>query len=296
MEMKDLVLGPPGYTKIALLGTAAASMELAPFKDQSWAIWACSPGTYSICAKNRSDVFFETHRWMPTPAGQFGAPGTKPWFSPEFHKFLGEHKGPVFMSAADPSIPTSVRIPFEDLIQKHGPYFWTSSIAYMLAMAIEVLAPRAQAGEEVAIGLWGIDMAATEEWAYQRPGCQHFLGLAASLGIRLVVPIESDLMRPPTMYGIGELNPRHIRLSARLAECNAQRANLVAQQQQIVQRVNFIDGQVAELNYMLGAWTDDIQEDLGKAVSFSGQYGRKDAVLAPESSGAEVVALEVKAS
>ena len=33
------------------------------------------------------------------------------------------------------------------------------------------------------IGLWGIDMAATEEYAYQRPGCQHFLGLVKRAGI-----------------------------------------------------------------------------------------------------------------
>ena len=188
--MSELRLGPDGYTGIALLGTAGSSMELAPFKDPRWAIWACSPGAYSVCAKNRSDVWFEPHRWMPTPPGQFGAPGTKPWFRPEFHTFLKEHKGPVFMSQAEPTIPNSVRIPFEELRVKYGPYFWTSTLSYMLALAIEALEPRARAGEKVFIGLWGVDMAASEEWAYQRPGCQHFIGLAMSLGIEIVLPLE----------------------------------------------------------------------------------------------------------
>lgn len=288
--MKRLKLGPDGFNKIALLGTAASSMELAPFKDPSWAIWACSPGTYPVCAKNRSDVFFETHRWLPTAPGQLGAPGTKPWFSPEFHKFLSEHNGPVFMSKVDPTIPTSVRLPFESLRDKYGPYFFTSSIAYMLAMAIEELAPRAAAGEKVAIGLWGIDMAATEEYAYQRPGCQHFLGLAIAMGISVVLPEESDLMRPTTMYGIGELNPRHIRLAARLAECTANRNALAGQMAQITQHINKLDGQISELNYLLTVWADDVDTDLRNAVSFSGQFPRQDGgkLASVDSTGAEV--------
>lgn len=269
-----LKFGPDGYNKIALLGTAPSSMALAPFKDPSWAIWACSPGAYSICAQNRSDVWFEPHRWLPTPPGQFGSPGTKPWFSPEFHTFLSQHKGPVFMSEVQASIPSSVRIPFEQLIEKYGPYFWTSTIAYMIAMAIDVLAHRAAAGEKVAIGLWGIDMAATEEWSYQRPGCQHFIGLAKSLGIEIVLPAETDLMRPPTMYGIGELNPRHIRLASRKVDVEAQLAQLQAQHDEIIKRSMLLKGALGELDYMLGAWSDDIIPNINRAVSFSQEFAR----------------------
>ena len=292
-----LKLGPDGYNKIALLGTAPSSMALAPFKDPSWAIWACSPGAYSICAQNRSDVWFEPHRWLPTPPGQFGAPGTKPWFSPEFHTFLAAHKGPVFMSLPQASIPTSVRIPFEQLIEKYGPYFWTSTIAYMIAMAIDVLAPRAAAGEKVAIGLWGIDMAATEEWSYQRPGCQHFIGLAQSLGIEIVLPAESDLMRPPTMYGVGELNPRHVRLASRKAEVEAQIAQLTAQHDEIIKRTMLLKGALGEIDYVLGAWSDDIRPDLKQSVSFAQEFARPIGALtqdiskateAEDSTGADV--------
>lgn len=293
--------GPEGFNKIAILGTAASSMALAPFKDPSWAIWACSPGAYPICAQNRSDVYFEVHRWQPTPPGQFGAPGTKPWFSPEFDAFLREHKGPVFMSQVVPSIPSSVRIPFEHLIKKYGRYFWQSSMSYMLAMAIEVLAPRVQAGEKVAIGLWGVDMSASEEYAYQRPACQHFIGLAMALGISIVLPEESDLMRPPTMYGIGELNPRHIKLQARLAEVSAQKAQLSAQNEQNVRRVLQLDGMMAELNYQLATWTDDLTPDPKEAVSFvqyfeAGQLEQAPVVepAKPESTGAAVVPLDAK--
>ncbi len=291
MISKDLKLGPDGYKNIAILGTAGSSMGLAPFGDSSWAIWACSPGTYPICAKNRSDVFFEAHRWMPTPPGKFGAPGTKPWFSPEFHTFLQEHKGPVFMSKVEPLIPHSVRIPFEALIEKHGPYVWTSSVAYMLALAIEVLAPRAANGEQVSLGLFGIDMSASEEYAYQRPACQHFVGMAMALGINVALPPESDLMRPTTMYGIGELNPRHIRMAARLAEVEAAIAQHSQTRDQATQHILSLAGAKAEINYWMQTWSDDIQPDPKQAVLLSGAYLKPKGSLLPDSTGAEVVDL-----
>lgn len=275
----DPKLGPDGYSRIAILGTSGTSMALAPFKDPKWSIWACSPGAYPICAQNRSDVWFEPHRWQPTPPGLFGAPGTKPWFSPEFHTFLQQHKGPVFMSQVEKSIPTSIRIPYEQLDAKYGPYHWTSTISYMVAMAIEQLAARAGAGEEVAIGLYGVDMAATEEWAYQRPALQHFLGLALSIGIHVVLPPESDLMRPPTRYGIGEHSPRHIRMLARLKEAEA---NVNAAKQQMAQaQINIAtwQGVIQEQNYILGAWTDDVATDLRHAVSFSGEFTKPSGAL-----------------
>ena len=275
-QIDGLQLGPEGADKIAILGTAPSSMELAPFKDMSWSIWACSPGAYSVCAKNRSDVWFEPHRWQPTPPGQFGAPGTKPWFSPEFHTFLSQHKGPVFMSRKEPTIPTSVAIPYEALIAKYGHYFWTSTIAYMLAMAIDQ--------KPKAIGLWGIDMAATEEYAYQRPACQHFLGLAMAMGIDIVLPPESDLMRPPTMYGIGEHNPRHVKLNARLAEIRANKQQAMVALEQAKQTINQLNGAEGEVLYQMGTWSDDIHPDLRNAFSCASEYNRK-------STGAEVVPL-----
>lgn len=290
--MSKLVLGPEGFSKICVLGTASSSMGLAPFGDKSWAIWACSPGAYPICAQNRSDAWFEPHRWMPTAPGKMGAPGTKPWFSPEFDMFLKSHKGPVFMSQVQPSIPTSVRIPFEMLREKYGPYFWTSTLSYMIAMAIEELAPRAMAGEDVTIGLFGVDMAATEEYAYQRPGCQHFVGLAQSIGINVVLPPESDLMRPMTMYGIGEHNPRHIRLLARKVDLEANKATLTQQHAMIQQQLIAVNAGIEQLDYVLGSWSDDIVPDLRQAVSFSGEYVKpvgalKD--LPADSTGADVV-------
>ena len=45
----------------------------------------------------------------------------------------------------------------------------------MLAMAIEQ--------KPEAIGIWGVDMSADEEYSHQRPGCHYFIQRAQELGI-----------------------------------------------------------------------------------------------------------------
>src|SRR6476661_1662542 len=50
---------PQGPLKVALIGTAPSSRDLAPFNDLSWKIWGCSPGNMNSCP--RVDLWFELH-------------------------------------------------------------------------------------------------------------------------------------------------------------------------------------------------------------------------------------------
>lgn len=265
-EAKQVKLGPDGFDKIAIIGSAPSSTLLAPFNDPNWAIWCTSPSTWAQLAGRRADVWFELHRYLPYPPAQSQAPGTRPWFSPEFHAFLRDFKGKVYMTEGHPEIPNCERFPYKLLLDKHGPYHFCSSVAWMLAWAIEQR-PRA-------IGVFGIDMAAGSEWAYQRPSCQHFLGLAKASGIDVVLPPESDLMRHTTLYGIGEHNPRHIRIAERIKELEAQKMQLQGQMQECNNRLNQVMGALESYNYMLDAWTDDLDGDLVHAMSFSGVFSK----------------------
>lgn len=256
---KQLVFGPPGFDKIALIGSAPSSVHLAPYKDMSWAVWAVSPACYPVVP--RSEVWFETHRFAPAPPGpDRNAPGTKPWFSPEFTAFLAAHPL-VFMNEKHPSIPNSERLIFEELVAKYGPYHFTSTVAWMLAMAIE-LKPKT-------IGLWGIDMSAHEEHAYQRPGCQHFLGLAMQLGINVVLPPESDLMQPGPSYGLCELSPLHIKLTARIAEFETRLTAATNTQAQAAGEMMFLRGAIDDAKYMLATWAGDVQYNPMHAASMA---------------------------
>lgn len=260
-------LGPDGFENIAVLGSAPSSTLLAPFADPSWSIWCTSPGAFAQVADKRTDVWFELHRWLPSSPGKSGAPGTRPWFSPEFHQFLAQYKGTVFMSEKQDSIQNCEVFPYKELLDKHGPYFFTSSIAWMLAYAIEQ--------KPKSIGLFGIDMAANSEYAYQRPACQHFIGLACQLGIKVILPPESDLMRPTTMYGIGEHTQRHVKLSSRLEEFEAQKAQCHNAIQANTQHFKYLEGAVETLKYIMDVWCDDVSASPEQAMAFSGSYLKK---------------------
>ena len=216
---------------------------------------------YSQCP--RVNAWFELHRWEPGVIGV--AASQKQWFSPEYVAWMGirgSQGAAVWMYEAVPEIPGSRRLPVEDLQEKYGTFFFTSSIAWMIACAIEdVLEERATrldpAAEPDQIGLYGIDMAATEEYGYQRAGCQHFLLLAADLGIKVVVPPESDLLRPMPLYGICESSHYWIKMTERKREIQARINAAQANIQAITGELHFCRGVMEDIDYQMQTWGED---------------------------------------
>lgn len=169
--------------KIALLG-ASQSLSLAPFNDPSWEIWACSDGTVGV---PRCDLRFELH--------DLGFLASEPRYQngrlEQYLDFLRHSR--VYLQRARPDFPYSMTYPKKEMVEKYGPFFFTSSIAWMMALAIE-RAPEA-------IGLWGVDMATDEEYGHQRPGCHHFVEMAKRAGIQIIVPDGCKLLDPPPWEG-----------------------------------------------------------------------------------------------
>lgn len=253
--------------KIGLLGSAPSSVRLAPYGDASWQLWGCSPGVYAVAP--RVDAWFELHRWEP---GQIGKPDTqKPWLSPEYVAWMSRQRL-VWMANQVPEIPGSRAIPIDYLSDRYGTYFWTSSVAYMLAMAIDMILEARkrrtaadQPDEDDQIGLWGVDMAATEEYGFQRAGCQHFICMANQLGIGVIVPPESDLLRPSPMYGLCESEHWHIKLLERRRELQG-RLNMHRQHAADHTRmVAFIEGALDDMHYHMETWSESRD---GKAPAF----------------------------
>jgi len=247
--------------RIALIGSAPSSIKLAPYGDPVWKIWGCSPAVYPQIP--RAEAWFELHRWEPPVIGK--AEQQVAWFSPEYCLWMARHPL-VWMAEPVPEIPNSRRLPAEELVRKYGPYFFTSSLAWMFAMAIEAIlderagiTPADPTGPD-SIGLWGVDMAATEEYGYQRAGCQFFAQIAQQLDIQVIVPPESDLLMPAPLYGIAESDPMMIKLTSRKAELQGKLAyeqNALAAHQH---NVAFLQGAIDDLTYMLGTW---VQLDKG---------------------------------
>lgn len=225
--------------RVALIGSAPSSIALAPYDDPSWTIWGCSPGAYVHC--KRWDAWFELHRWEKAP-----------WFSAEYIEFMrSKPENKVYMIRTVPEIPNSVAYPKEEMVTKFGPWFFNSTLSWMFALAIVHGATE--------IGLWGVDMSAQEEWIYQRSGCHHFIDLAKSLGIKVHIPPESDLLRPPPLYGYSEEDPFFIKLHARKAELQARISELIGREGQAREERIFLQGALDNIAYNLKTWVADPQ-------------------------------------
>lgn len=220
--------------KICLVGSAPSSVRLAPYADPSWLIWGCSPGVYGIAP--RVDAWFELHRYEP---GQ-------PWFSPEYCQWLARRECPVFMAEVRPEIPKSEVLPVDALVAKYGPYFFTSSLAWMFACALEAGATK--------IALYGVDMAANDEYGDQRSGLHYFGMLAAAMGVEVGVPPESDLFRPRPLYGVDEIKHSSIKALARKRELEARLRDAQQRSHAAQLEAQFLQGAMDDVNYHSMTW------------------------------------------
>ena len=74
-------------------------------------------------------------------------------------------------------------------------------------------------------------MSATEEYGYQRAGCQFFILEALRRGIGIFVPPESCLLRPVPVYGLCEWGHTYIKLTQRARELNQAKEEAMKQLQ-----------------------------------------------------------------
>ena len=253
--------------KIACCGSAPSSAQLAPFRDasyeewsnktqqyptpdyadHSWEIWGCSPGFWAIM--ERADVWFETHRWEPG----------KPWFSPEYVSFLQHFRCAVFTGGQVPEIQNHQVYPIERVEAEFSAYFLHSSLSLMVAMAIMKIEDYRKAHpdepDDHLIGLWGVDMAANEEYGDQRSGCHFFILEAMRRGIKVYVPPESCLLRPKPVYGISEWDHNYIKATQRAREINQRRGQAEQTAAEAAKSATFLAGAIDNHNYWINTWT-----------------------------------------
>jgi hypothetical protein len=167
---------------IAILGSHPATVNLAPFDDPNWLIYACSPHNFEKRALPRWDQWFEVH--IPL------AHSTRAY---SYCKFV---EGLPFVWMRDQEamkhIPGAKLYPEEELKEEFGPFTFTSSIAFMLAKAIKDCEEQGRN----AIGLFGIMQASPNEYSYQRPGIQNLIWEATRRGIHVLTPDVSNLFEP----------------------------------------------------------------------------------------------------
>ncbi len=169
--------------KIAIVGSSASSASLAPFADPDWEIWILAWNTMP-----RADLMFEVHH--PGIWHEYAGDG--------YLQRLAAARNRVMLVKPHADLPEAQVYPADQVMARcslpNRPVdIFTSSVAYMLGLAI------AQGADE--IGLWGVDMMADDEYAYQRPATEYLIGLAVGAGIKITIPDQSALCRHNFVYG-----------------------------------------------------------------------------------------------
>lgn len=224
--------------KIALIGFATSSRHMAPLDDPDWAIVGMNQlqrhlrhllpgpdgeplmgqdGKTPISSLRHGDLWFEIHKEYNDAV----IPGT------DHEQWLKDCDMPVYMTHEFPGIDNAVAFPIDRLMEKFDIDYFTSTVAYMFAWAIDhidgmveqrlegkrcggptlsVLDKVRKMYAEHTVGIFGIDLVVGEEYTDQRPCAEYWLGQAMARNISLVIPESSALLTQHYRYGY-EMEP-----------------------------------------------------------------------------------------
>ena len=134
------------------------------------------------------------------------------------------------------------------MFEKYGPFWWTSQLSYMIALAIEQ--------KPVAIGIYGVDMAANSEYNQQRLACQYFITKILEADIELIVPAESDILEPAPLYGYCESSRQWRKYYARKLELQGRIAGLRNEVDRKQKEEAHLVGAMDDMEYQFAHWAN----------------------------------------
>ena len=116
---------------------------------------------------------------------------------PDHWKWLQQkHPFPILMQDKYDKIPSSLKYPWDKVVQEFGTYF-TSSLTYGIAWAY--LEGYTQ------MSIYGFNMASNTEYIRQRANAHYFIGLMRGKGIDVYIPPECMLMRGYAEYAYDDV-------------------------------------------------------------------------------------------
>lgn len=122
-----------------------------------------------------------------------------------------EHPFPIYMLDHYPQFPSSVRYPIEAVIAAVGHDYFTSTVAYALALVLTM-------PDVVEVGLWGIDLVHETEYGEQRPCAEYLIGRLEGKGIKVTIPSKSALLHQVHRYGYEVETPLYKEMRALLED------------------------------------------------------------------------------
>lgn len=190
----------------AIVGTAQ-TWKLAPWSDPSVDILGLNDGYVLGLRQGHRDGLPRMTHWFdlhPIAQMSFHPANTSTvnaqhvpagaYLRPEGHlQWLKSRPFPVFVNDVPQGWEgtTVQRFPREQIEKQFGTYI-TSTPVWMLLWAL-------QRGY-TEIGIYGIHLATEWEYLQQRPCMEHWLGVAASMGVTIILPAKCPLLKAKHVY------------------------------------------------------------------------------------------------
>jgi hypothetical protein len=219
---KAVVEATPKRDKVAIVGFATSSRDLAPFDDPEYEIWTLNQIYRHV---PRCTRHFDIHSYWE----EDNVEGT------DHRGWIRESGVPVYMMKTEPDLPTSVRYPIEDVIEMAGIDYFTSTVAFEVGLAM-------LEGFKT-IALYGIDLIVGTEYSEQKACLEFWLGLAHGKGIEVVIPDQSALLKQSHRYGY-EREPDFGPL--KISEVSSRIEHLSTERNKKMALLNALDGAMAE--------------------------------------------------
>lgn len=189
--------------KLAIVGTADSKTD-APYDDLSWDIWTLGANRGGIPRFNK---FFELHSKEQLDLAKI---------EPAHHDFIRSiAKDAIVFDSVE--YPDATKYPKDEIRKKFGSYF-TSSIAWMLGMAI--------LQEDLKeLSIYGVHMAGDGEYANQRACAEGYIRYLEARDVKVFIHPSSDLFSgseycDTNLWRVQE-RMKSQEIAARAAECKS---------------------------------------------------------------------------
>jgi hypothetical protein len=220
--------------KVAIIGFTPTRDE-APWADPTFLKWTCNNLHLHLRPEQKWDVLFDLHPYDTIAAD-------KP-----HEAFLRTTDKPVYVWQPRPEWPTSMAYPKDAVLQSFGNY-QTNSISWMIGAAIL---------EGVTeLHIYGVDLAQGTEYSQQRPSCEHMLGIAQGRGIKIHIPLTSDLLKTGSLYGVDDDSFIHAKMVSREKELSARLQTTQQQINQLTAQTHQMMGALEDVKYWRGVWAN----------------------------------------
>lgn len=174
-----------GAPNVAFVGFADHGREDVPWDDPAFEIWGLNEEYVNPWMK-RWDRWFQLHT-----KENYSRPTNQA--DPNHFEWLKKQRGfPIYLHKLDPDIPAGVEYPMDEIVEKFGDPYFTSSFAYLVALALHL--------DKKVISVHGFLMASDTEWYYQKPGGEYWIGMARGRGVEVRILPGSPVCRG-LMYG-----------------------------------------------------------------------------------------------